>query len=72
MNPITRRKGYTKILAIENGMHHSNEVHCPECGCDWYGNKNYCGDGHRTCVDCDQEYWTDIKYEETAERRELQ
>ena len=35
---------------------------CPECGCAEYYNPNLCGDGHRTCKECDQEWWTDVTY----------
>ncbi len=70
MNPLNIR-GYTEKQAKENGMHYSEDRHCPECGCPWYGNKNYCGEGHRTCCDCHQEYWLCIKYKDVADRREL-
>lgn len=35
---------------------------CPECGCEEYVNENWLGDGFRQCKQCDQEWWTDIKY----------
>lgn len=64
-------RGKTEHDAIKAEMHYCEENHCPECGCGWYGNKNYCGEGYRTCYDCGQEYWLDIKYTKPAERREL-
>jgi len=39
--PIQR--GKTEAEADIKGMHYSKHNHCPECGCPWYGNKNYCG-----------------------------
>lgn len=69
-------RGYTEAQAISDGM--SREVdsdeqttHCPECGCPWFGNKNMCGDGHRVCCDCYQDYWLGIKYTDPAKLREL-
>ncbi|RLI68832.1 MAG: hypothetical protein DRP02_11855 [Candidatus Gerdarchaeota archaeon] len=69
-------RGYTKTLAIENGMSRDTITedktkYCPECGCPWYGNINQCGEGHRTCCDCYQEWWTDIEYDEMPPLREL-
>jgi hypothetical protein len=69
VRPKTR--GYTERRAIDAGMHYSEEQHCPECGCPWYGNKDYVSEGHRTCCDCYQEWWTDIEYKHTVPRREL-
>lgn len=68
--------GRTEQQAKDSGM--SREVdldlkttHCPECGCPWFSNKNFCGEGHRVCFDCYQDWWTDIDYESKAELREL-
>ena len=58
-------------VAIDSGMHHSEDKHCPECGCPWYGNKNLCGDGYRTCYLCGQEWWEDVTYKHSAIRKEL-
>lgn len=58
-------------VATARGMHHSEDKHCPECGCPWYGNKNLCGDGHRTCYLCGQEWWAAVTYEHSALRKEL-
>jgi uncharacterized Zn finger protein (UPF0148 family) len=69
---MTETRGYTVKKAIEKGMSYSEKQHCPECGCPWFGNMNLCGEGHRTCCDCYQEWWTDIDYKSTVERRELQ
>jgi len=35
---------------------------CPECGCSDYYNPDELGEGYRTCVECGQEWWTDIEY----------
>lgn len=71
-----KTRGYTKEKAIKNDMHHSvmsesETSECPECGCDWYGNKNQCGQGHRTCCNCYQEWWTDVIYPNAHNRIEL-
>lgn len=58
--------------AISAGMYHSYTHCCPECGCDWYGNKNLLGEGSRECFNCGQEYWLDVKYTNPAERKELE
>ena len=57
--------------AVEVGAYLSWAYHCPECGCDWYVNHNLLGEGYRVCFNCEQEYWTDIVYEHSVERREL-
>lgn len=69
-------RNYTEATAIKNGMSREHDLnqtttHCPECGCPWYGNENHCGEGHRTCCDCYQEWWLHIKYTDPAELREL-
>ena len=69
-------RNYTELLAIKNGMNREldldqNCTHCPECGSPWHGNKNQCGEGHRVCCDCYQDWWTDIKYDSAAKLREL-
>lgn len=69
VKPETR--GYTESRARKEGMYYSERYHCPECGCPWYGNKDNCGAGHRTCCDCYQEWWTDIEYAHAVPRREL-
>lgn len=74
--PVDRRvrpqtRGYTEAKANQNGMHYEDEKQCPECGCPWYGNLNMCGEGHRTCCDCYQEWWMDIEYDHAVARREL-
>lgn len=66
-----KTRGYTEAKAKQNGMHYEDDKHCPECGCPWCGNINMVGTGYRTCCDCYQEWWTDIKYDHTADRREL-
>jgi len=68
---MPKTRNYTEALAKKGGMHYSTDRCCPECGCPWYGNKNDCGEGHRTCCDCYQEWWMDIDYEHQAPRREL-
>jgi len=73
---MPKLRGYTKAQAIKNGMsrdtrRNDQTTHCPECGCPWYGNINQCGEGHRTCCDCYQEWWADIKYDAAASLREL-
>jgi hypothetical protein len=70
---IVRRlpRGKTEADAIAAEMHYSDDQECPECGCPWYANKNLCGEGHRTCYDCTQEWWTNVSYTEPAQRREL-
>lgn len=69
-------KGYTEYLAIKNGMSREDDLdqnctHCPECGCPWYANKNLLGEGSRVCCDCEQDWWTDINYENMPSVREL-
>jgi len=61
----------TLSQAIKAGMHYSESLQCPECGCPWYGNKNDVGEGHRTCFNCFQEWWIDINYRNPAKRKEL-
>lgn len=62
---------YTEEDAIKRGMEKSHDKHCPECGNPWYGNKNMCGEGFRVCYVCHQDWWVDIDYKNSAERREL-
>ena len=62
----------TETAAINAGMNYDEDKHCPECGCTWYGNKNLCGDGYRTCYLCGQEWWTDVTYEHSVARKELE
>ena len=71
VNVRPKTRGYTEARAKQSGMHYESKKHCPECGCPWYGNKDDCGIGHRTCCDCYQEWWTDIEYDHTVARREL-
>ena len=71
VNVRPKTRGYTEATAVKNGMHYEDEKQCPECGCPWYGNHNMCGEGHRTCCDCYQEWWTDIEYGHAVARREL-
>ena len=75
--PLAFIDGKNEKQAIDAGMMRdksSDSVkssHCPECGCPWYGNKNLLGDGARTCFDCKQDWWIDIKYDNHALLREL-
>ena len=62
---------YTVKDAKEKGMGYSRDQGCPECGSPWFGNKNMCGDGHRVCYVCHQDWWTDIEYKNIAKRQEL-
>jgi hypothetical protein len=60
-------KRMTEDEAIVRGMscyHESNEITnaCPECSCKWYGNENLCGEGHRVCLECYQDYYTNVSY----------
>lgn len=69
-------RGKTKEQAINSGMEREtdleqNTTHCPECGCPWFGNKNMCGEGHRVCFDCYQDYYTNSSYSNPAKLREL-
>ena len=41
---------------------------CPECGCVKYKFKNELGEGFRVCVDCDQEWWIDIEYDNNLKK----
>lgn len=41
---------------------------CPECRCADYSHKNECGDGYRVCVECGQEWYTDINYKKYSSR----
>jgi len=71
-----KTRNYTEAQAIKGGMSREddldqNTTHCPECGCPWYGNKNMCGDGHRACCDCYQDWWVHIEYTNPSELREL-
>ena len=63
--------GKTEEDAIEDGMHYSEDHECPECGCPWFANKDLCGEGHRTCYDCGQEWWEDVIYANATARRDL-
>lgn len=69
-------RNLTKQQAIEKGLSRETDdnlktSHCPECGCPWFGNKNMCGEGHRVCGDCYQDWWINIDYEKVHELREL-
>jgi hypothetical protein len=64
-------RGKTESDAVAGEMHYAEENECPGCGCPWYANKDYCGEGHRTCYDCTQEWWEDIAYNDRAPRRDL-
>jgi len=68
---IPKTRGYTEAQANDSGMEYSEDKQCPECGCPWFGNMNICGEGHRVCCDCHQDWWTDIDYDNPAKRREL-
>jgi uncharacterized Zn finger protein (UPF0148 family) len=68
---MPKTRGYTEKQAIADGMHYSTDKHCPECGCPWYGNKDLLGEGYRMCCDCHQDWWTNIKYNNVADRREI-
>lgn len=35
---------------------------CPECGCEEYAHRNELGQGFRICIECRQEWWTNINY----------
>ena len=39
---------------------------CPECGCVEYNAEDQLGKGFRICNKCDQEWWTDVEYEDGA------
>lgn len=69
-------RDYTETQAKANGMEREvnldqKTTHCPECGCPWFGNKNMCGEGHRVCCDCYQDWHTGISYDEPAKLREI-
>ena len=64
-------RGKTEADAVSAGMNYSHDYECPECGCPWYANKDFCGKGHRTCYDCTQEWWEDVTYSNPHPRREL-
>jgi hypothetical protein len=69
-------RNYTESQAIKSGMSRAKDyggttTHCPECGCPWYGNINMCGEGHRVCCDCYQDWWVNVKYDNQAQLREL-
>lgn len=71
-----RSKEKTEKVAIERGMERETDLsqnctHCPECGCPWFGNKNLCEEGHRTCFNCYQEWYTHIDYGQCAPLKEL-
>ena len=69
-------RNLTKKQALEKGLVRDSDAnvktsHCPECGCPWSGNINTCGEGHRVCGDCYQDWFTTINYEDAHEIREL-
>lgn len=35
---------------------------CPECGCPEYTHEGELGEGFRICIECGQEWWTDVNY----------
>ena len=64
MSKLTRM---TEAEATEKGMScehdpNSKTTACPACKCTWYGNKNLCGDGHRVCLECYQDYYINTDY----------
>lgn len=55
-------KTYLKTGEVKENHDLTNK--CPECGSKDYSNEDELGKRFRLCIQCKQEWWTDINYKE--------